>query len=222
MNSSMNSVLWRISWNHGWIPINEFTYEIFVNSTGTKACVTAGDLSDSDGNLRCFTRLLSSCDIKISLVSQCRILVAVQYHSIWIRSCSIFFTYWQLAPAGLLSDLVAAGADWRRLNLLADGRRTSPETQHKFETDSDIGHWHTLHRSYTAYKQYTAGCAWCINDGRTAASSAAVSWRHLLPTRFQENAQSEQHWNSDADIEGFICRKVKIINECTSRSNMPY
>ena len=30
MNSSMNSVLWRISWNHGWIHINELTYEIMV------------------------------------------------------------------------------------------------------------------------------------------------------------------------------------------------
>ena len=28
-------------------------------------------------------------------------------------------------------------------------------------------------------------------------------------------------WHSDADIEGFICRKLKSINECTSRSNMP-
>ena len=46
---------------------------------------------------------------------------------------------------------------------------------------------------------------------------------HMLPTRFkfQETLQSEQHWHSDADIEGFICRKLKSINECTSRSNMP-
>ena len=95
--------------------------------------------------------------------------------------------------------------------------------KHKFETDSDS--CHTVHRSYTAYKQYTVGCAWCVNDGRTAASSAAVSWPHhaqeLLPTLFQETAQSEQHWHSYADIEGFICRKLKHINECTSSSNMP-
>ena len=51
----------------------------YINSTGTKACVTAADLIDSDENLHCFTRPLSSCDIKISVVSQCRILVAVQY-----------------------------------------------------------------------------------------------------------------------------------------------
>ena len=46
---------------------------------GNKACITAADLIDSNGNLHCFTRPLSSCDIKISVVSQCRILVAVQY-----------------------------------------------------------------------------------------------------------------------------------------------
>ena len=37
------------------------------------------DLIDSDENLHCLTRPLSSCDIKISVVTQCRILVAVQY-----------------------------------------------------------------------------------------------------------------------------------------------
>ena len=39
----------------------------------------AADLSDSDENLHCFKRPLSSCDVKISVVSQCRSLVAVQY-----------------------------------------------------------------------------------------------------------------------------------------------
>ena len=48
--------------------------------------------------------------------------------------------------------------------------------KHKFETDSDRGH--TIHRLYTSYKQYTACCTWCVNDGRTAASSAAVSGQH--------------------------------------------
>ena len=46
---------------------------------GTKAYVKAADIIDSDENLHCFTRPLSSCDIKISIVSQCRILVAVHY-----------------------------------------------------------------------------------------------------------------------------------------------
>ena len=41
-----------------------------------EACITAADLIDSDGLLHA---ALSSCDIKISIVSQYRILVAVQY-----------------------------------------------------------------------------------------------------------------------------------------------
>ena len=49
--------------------------------------------------------------------------------SIWTHSCSVFFTDRQLSPARLLSDLVTADADWRRLNLLTGSRRTSPETQ---------------------------------------------------------------------------------------------
>ena len=44
----------------------------YAFSTETKACVTVADLSDSDENLHCFTRPLSSCNIKISVVSQCR------------------------------------------------------------------------------------------------------------------------------------------------------
>ena len=43
----------------------------------------------------------------------------------------------------------------------------------------------------------------------------------MLPTRFQVTVQSEQHWHANAEIEGFICCKLKSINECTSRSNMP-
>ena len=50
----------------------------YGDSMGTKACVTAADLIDSDGDLHCFMLHLSNCNIKISVVSQCRILVAVQ------------------------------------------------------------------------------------------------------------------------------------------------
>ena len=41
-------------------------------SRGTKACVTAADLIDLDEILHCFMRPLSRCNIKISVVSQCR------------------------------------------------------------------------------------------------------------------------------------------------------
>ena len=69
---------------------------------------------------------LSSWDIKISVVSQCRILVAVQYLN---TQLSAFFPVLKLAPAGLLSDLVTIDADLRRLNLMTDSRLTSLETQ---------------------------------------------------------------------------------------------
>ena len=105
-----------------------------------------------------------------------------------------FFFDWQLAPAGLLSDLFNIDANWRRLDLLTDSRRTSQETK------TQIWNWirHLPHhknggvnRVYTAYKGYTAGCSWCVNNGRTAASSAAISSRHhpqeMLPTRFSKN-----------------------------------
>ena len=48
-------------------------------SSGTKACVTTTDLIDLDGSLHCFMRPLSSCNIKISVASLCRMLTAVWY-----------------------------------------------------------------------------------------------------------------------------------------------
>ena len=64
----------------------------FVFSTGTKACVTAADLIDSDESLHCFTRPMSSCDIKISVVSQCRSTVEFSWlFNIWTHHFSRFF-----------------------------------------------------------------------------------------------------------------------------------
>ena len=61
-------------------------------STGTKACVTSADLIDSDENLHCFTRPLSSCDIKISVVSQCRSTAGISWlFNISTHSLSRFF-----------------------------------------------------------------------------------------------------------------------------------
>ena len=120
------------------------------------------------------------------------------------------------------SLLMRTDADWTCW-LTADAR-VRRKHKHKFETDSNSGH--TVDRSYTAYKQYTVVMPWCVNDCITAESSAAVSWRYhaqeKLLTRFEETAQSEQYGHSNADIEGFICSKLKIFNECTSRLNMPW
>ena len=57
----------------------------YTFSTGTKACVTAADLIDSDENLHCFTRPLSSCYIKISVVSQCRSTAGI----LWLFNISL-------------------------------------------------------------------------------------------------------------------------------------
>ena len=64
----------------------------YTFSMGTKACVTSADLIDSDENLHCFTLSLSSCDIKISVVSQCRSTAGISWlFNISTYSLSHFF-----------------------------------------------------------------------------------------------------------------------------------
>ena len=53
MNSCVNSVLWRISWNHGWILGNEFTYEIMVEFINLKLFLIQLQIPFSEG--KCFT-----------------------------------------------------------------------------------------------------------------------------------------------------------------------
>ena len=60
--------------------------------TGTKARVTAADLIDLDGNMNCFMWPMSSCNNKTSDVSQCRILVAVQYMKTQLLRVTFVFT----------------------------------------------------------------------------------------------------------------------------------
>ena len=51
----------------------------------------------------------------------------------------------------------------------------------------------------------------CVNDGKTAPSSAAVSWRHhMLRLKKCSLLDCEQRWHSDADIEGFIFRNISF------------
>ena len=74
--------------------------KFYAYSTGRKACVIAADLIDSDRNLHCCIWLLSSCYIKISVVYQCRILVAVQYVNtqlfafFWLTTCTCWTSQW--------------------------------------------------------------------------------------------------------------------------------
>ena len=88
------------------------------SSSSTKACVTAADLIDLDGNLHCFMLPLSSCDIKISVVSWCRILVAVQYMN---TQLFVFFFSTEICTCW-------TAVTWLLLTL-TDSRLTSPETQ---------------------------------------------------------------------------------------------
>ena len=67
-------------------------------------------------------------------------------------------------------------------------------------------------------------------DGRTAAATAATSWRHyarqMRPTKFPRSCPIRTALTFQcrviADIKGIICCKLKIINECTSFSYMPW
>ena len=118
-------------------------------------------------NLHCFMLPLSSCDIKISVVSQCRILVAVQFMNTQLFA---FFCDWQLASPGLLCDLVTVDTDWRRLNLLTDSRLTSLETQTQI--------WNWLRQ--TAATPYT-GSTLPTNSTLRAAPSASTMGEQLHP-----------------------------------------
>ena len=81
----------------------------YTFATGTKACVTAADLIDSDENLHFFT--LSSCKnlYCVSVQMHCRNLAAFQ--CINTQPFAFFLTDSKLAPTGLRSDLVTADAD---------------------------------------------------------------------------------------------------------------
>ena len=161
--------------------------------------------------------------VKISVVSQCRILVAqcsvnehtavhifvsTQADNLHLLDCSVT---WSL--------LTLADKDWTCW-LTADTRAL--KHKHKFVTDWDSGHTVQL-PTFSTLLLLLMHQPW-----RRAAFSAAISCQQhaqeILPmsVRFQETAQSEQHWHSDAYIEGFICHKLKIITECTSCSNMPW
>ena len=120
---------------------------IFLDPTGTKACVMAAHLMASDGNMYCFMVPFSSCDIKISVVSQCRILMALQYmntqlfaftfstDNLHLLNCPVTWSLWTLTEA-----------DWSCW-LAADALAQT----HKFETESDSGL--TINRLHTAYKR---------------------------------------------------------------------
>ena len=144
----------------------------YINSTETKACVTAADLIDSGENLHCFTLPLSSYYIKISVVSQCRIIVAVQYMNTQLFAFILLPTFSCCTAQWL-------GRCWHRLT-----RTELADWQQKYESTNTNTN---LKLTQTAATPYT-GCtlptnstllaAPDVHNGRTAASSAAVSCPH--------------------------------------------
>ena len=100
-----------------------------MDPTATKAGVTAANLFDLEGNIHCFMRPLSSRYVKISVVSQCWILVAVQIINTQLFAFFSADNLNLLECTALDSDLVTVDAGWCRLKLLAGSRCTSPEIQ---------------------------------------------------------------------------------------------
>ena len=107
------------------------------------------------------------------------------YSFLWTRSCSFFLTEWQLAPAGLRSYLVTD-------SLL---RKTDTDWTCWLTVDARVRkHKHRLKLTQTAATQYSRStlstnstllAAPASNDGRRAASLAAVPWRHhMLKKRY--------------------------------------
>ena len=162
----------------------------YGDSTATNACVTAADL---DGNLHCFVRPLSSCCIKYLL---CRSAGFSWLFSIWTHSCSVFFRL-TTCTCWTACDWVSIDADWHRLK------------QQKQESGKKTLIWNWLrqqpHSTQVVHCLQIVRCWLWLTRQFAAASSAAISWWHyeqeMLPARFQETAQSEQHWHSDADID---------------------
>ena len=157
-------------------------------------CVTSADLIDSDENLHCFKLPLSSCYIKISVVSQCRCTAGISWLFIlWTHSC---LCDWQLAPAGQRSDLVTVDADWHRLNLLTDSRLTSQETQKQI--------WNWLRQAETAATQYTRSTL-PTNSTQQAAPASTMA-EQLHP---QQLSRDDTIWGRYVTYE--ISRNCLII-----------
>ena len=105
------------------------------------------------------------------------------------------------SPAGLCNDVVTVDTDWHKLNLLIGSQRSSPETQ------TQIWNWrrqqpprtqvvhclqtvhcrssHPVHRSDTAYKQYTAGCPWCVWQNGCILSSSLMTTPCARSTNYE-------------------------------------
>ena len=99
-----------------------------------------------------------------------------------------------------LLDCLWLGQYWRRL--------TQTETaEARVRKKKLIWNWlrQQPHSTQVVHCLQIVRCWLWLTRQFAAASSAAISWWHyeqeMLPARFQETAQSEQHWHSDADMD---------------------
>ena len=128
--------------------------------------------------------------------------------SLWTHSCFPFFFQLHLLDCSVTCSLLMTDSDWTCW-LAAEALVSKHKL--KFETYS---YSHTTHRLYAAYKKYTAAyCCWCINHH--------LAWQYSCNQNatYQEAAQSDAltFW---CRPQGFLCSKLKNINECTSCLNM--
>ena len=125
--------------------------------------------------------------------------------SIYEHAVVLFFFSWQLAPAGLLCDLVTVDADWHRLKLLTDSRRTSLEKQ------TQICNWlrQLPHSTQVVHCLHAVHCGLQLMHQQWENSCILSS--RLMMTPYARNAsyeisrnlQSEQHWH-------FECRYRRL------------
>ena len=150
---------------------------------------------------------LSNCNIKISVVSQCRILVLVHYMNTPVH---IFFQQTKLASTGLHSELSPDDAKWT-CRLTADAR--SLKHKHKFETDSDSCNTHpqTVHD----WQLMSCLAMTCKALPQPPADAVQKQKKKHLQRDFQETARLEHDENFE-DI------KLKIVNNSTCLSVMPW
>ena len=199
----------------------------YRDPTGTKACVTAADLIVLDGNIHCFMLPSSSCNIKISVVSQCRILMPVYY----MKKPQLNF--FQLTTCNNNKNLNLWTAQW----LDHCWRRLTKTERADWQQTHKSGNTNTnLKLTQTAATQYT-GCTLPTNSTLLAAAvmlqPSQNSCRHCchlmtIPctkTATYEISKQLPNQNSRCkplNVERFIRHKLKIINKCISCLDMPW
>ena len=130
---------------------------------------------------------------------------------------SFFFLIWQLAPAGLHSDLVKVDEEWQRLNLLTGSRRSSPETQTQIQAWLRQGQHSTpiVHSLQTVQDWQMLLCLPMADQAQPQqpADAGQRQKKKHMDWDFQKTGQWEHDEHCENDIEDSICRELKIVND---------